>query len=89
MWLIIFSCISSELYTHECSCCASTFEVCLEAPTGVVQNGWKLIRVRYRDLEDRYARWWDLPIEAFDGQPMQSPVSQLQQQWEHVLAERI
>lgn len=89
MWLVIFSCISPELYTHECSCCASTFEICLDAPASVVRKGWKLVRVRYRDLEDRHARWSDLPVEAFDGQPMQTPVSWLQKQWEHVLTQRI
>lgn len=89
MWLITFSCISPELYTHECSCCASTFEICLEAPTGVVQKGWQLIRVRYRDLEDRHARWGDLPIDAFDGQSMQNSVYRLQKEWEHILTQRI
>jgi hypothetical protein len=85
MWLILFSCISPELYAHECSCCASSLEVCLEAPTSIVQKGWKLVRVRYRDLQDRHATWGDLPTEAFDGKPMKNQIDGLRQQWEYVL----
>ncbi|GAB4044957.1 hypothetical protein [Spirosoma jeollabukense] len=54
----------------------------LDMLSALVRQGWQLLRVQLVDSPDS-AIW--LPVEAFDGAPIQESMNWLQQQWEELL----
>ncbi len=56
-----------------------------ELLTNLVEEGWQLHKVRYGCIENGQLTWISLPVEAFDGQPIQGPLTSLQEEWENLL----
>lgn len=59
-----------------------SLDACLEFLTNLAGNGWQLIHI---ELVDN-GRHTQLPIEAFDGLPMKSPLRRLHHEWKTLLA---
>ncbi|PRY19962.1 hypothetical protein CLV58_1633 [Spirosoma oryzae] len=48
----------------------------------LVNKGWQFQHITLIDFQGHFV---DLPVEAFDGQPMSWHLDQLQQQWQAIL----
>ncbi len=57
------------------------YESAFEQLTQLVAGGWTLLKATITDGYDRIT----VPVEAFDGQPIQVHIHALQQQWNQIL----
>jgi hypothetical protein len=86
MALVSFTAINRQFRSGEYSFYSSSSEQCFEALSGLVSQGWQLLTVHYGEMNDEYLTCWvELPVEAFDGEPLQEPLMTLQREWEQVL----
>lgn len=57
---------------QECILYSSTIDYGLEALIYLVNEGWGVAKIRYFDGD--CSAWMDLPIDAFDGEPIWVPL---------------
>ncbi|GAB4043446.1 hypothetical protein [Spirosoma jeollabukense] len=82
MVIVYFSGYDSLCDYHECTYGGKTIDSCFEMLSVLVRAGWKLVNVKLSDSPG-CGTW--LPIEAFDGKPLQRPLRLLQREWEEIL----
>ncbi len=85
MVVISFCAANQWVQCSEYSFYSLTPNTGFELLTYLVEEGWQLLRVRYGCMENGQLTWVYLPVEAFDGQPIQGPLTSLQEEWEDLL----
>ena len=86
MVLICFTAIDPHSHYRQHSCYAYTLDMCFEMLSGLTNHGWRLLTVNYGVMKDGDLTWVELPVEAFDGEPLQEPLKTLQREWEQILS---
>ncbi|GAB4035652.1 hypothetical protein [Spirosoma jeollabukense] len=80
--ILFFSGISGEVQCNHVGYPIANYESAFELLTQLVAEGWILQEAVIIDGTGRIA----IPVEAFDGQPIQAHISALQQEWQLILA---
>lgn len=65
---------------------STTIEAGFDGLTQLAREGWRLRYIRCLDQDDCYGNWIDLPVEAFDEQPMFATLQELQNEWTYLLS---
>lgn len=79
---LVFGAISPQRRYVEFSYVNPDFEICLDQVTFLVSYGWQLVSINCQYQQGNYSQ---LPVEAFDGQPLGPSIKQLQHEWEDLL----
>ena len=82
MPILVFSCICPDGSLQECSYGCQDLESCLEALTTFAGLGWQFTKIML--IENRQSI--SLPVEAFDGESISTPLEALRREWEQILA---
>lgn len=81
MLLLIFTGYSPKDEFQLCQLSVKSVDVCFESLTNLTNEGWLLISAVILDN----GLITVLPVAAFDGQPIEPGLSELQSEWETLL----
>jgi hypothetical protein len=84
MITLLLSGISSQNRYCECSIDSHDIGICLESLNILIQLGWKIEKAKLHDQQT--GSLLNLPVEAFDGQPIVKHLEKLQLEWEKLLS---
>ena len=79
---VFFACTTSQGEYQKCSFGGNDLESCLKTLDRLVASGWQLHEAY---LNERSGKLMKLPVEAFNGELVDTQLAKLQRTWETIL----